>query len=49
MKEMKQKLANVVTESGCMDPTTSAHQHISAGMRELSKYFEVTSIFIELD
>lgn len=36
------KLAYVVTESGCMDPTTGANQHIAMGMRELGKHAEVT-------
>ena len=30
------KLAFVVTEAGCLDPTTGASQHIAMGMRELA-------------
>ena len=32
------KLAYIVTEQGCMDPTTGAFQHISMGIRELGKH-----------
>lgn len=35
------KLAYVVTESGCLDPTTGASQHIRMGMRELTKRTEL--------
>ncbi|HIG21939.1 MAG TPA: glycosyltransferase family 1 protein [Henriciella sp.] len=35
------KLAYVVTEAGCMDPTTGARQHINMGLRELGKHTEV--------
>lgn len=41
------KLAYVVTEKGCMDPTTGAYQHISVGIRELSKYFDLVSFLPE--
>ncbi|KEO54700.1 glycosyltransferase family 4 protein [Thioclava pacifica] len=35
------RLAYVVTEAGCMDPTTGASQHIAMGMRELGKRTEL--------
>lgn len=35
------KLAYVVTEAGCLDPTTGASQHIRMGMRELAKRTEL--------
>lgn len=35
------KIAYVVTEKGCMNPHTGAYQHISIGIKELSRYFEV--------
>ena len=41
---MKKKLAYVVTEKGCMDPTTGAFQHITVGLRELVKHFDVETI-----
>jgi hypothetical protein len=37
---VKMKLAYIVTEQGCMDPTTGAFQHISMGIRELSILFD---------
>jgi glycosyltransferase involved in cell wall biosynthesis len=35
------KLAYIVTERGCLDPTTGANQHIRMGMRELAKHAEL--------
>jgi glycosyltransferase involved in cell wall biosynthesis len=40
---MKHKLAYIVTEQGCLDPTTGAYQHISMGIRELNRYAEVVT------
>lgn len=37
------KLAFVVTEAGCLDPTTGASQHIAMGMRELGKRTQLVS------
>lgn len=40
-------LAYIVTEAGCMDPTTGAYQHITVGVKELSKYADVQEFFPE--
>ncbi len=45
---MKIKLAYIVTEQGCMDPTTSAFQHISMGIRELSKHADLVQFLPSL-
>ena len=39
--ERQIKLAYIVTESGCLDPTAGAFQHISMGLRELGNNVEV--------
>jgi len=41
MAKNKIKIAYIVTEIGCMNPHTGAYQHISIGIKELSRYFEV--------
>jgi len=42
------KLAYIVTEQGCMDPTTGAFQHISMGIRELSNHAELVQFLPSL-
>ena len=45
---MEIKLAYIVTEQGCMDPTTGAFQHISMGIRELSNHAELVQFLPSL-
>lgn len=46
MKSKSKKLqgAYVVTEPGCLNPYSGAHQHIQTGIQELQKYFVIEPI-----
>jgi glycosyltransferase involved in cell wall biosynthesis len=43
--EMKWKIGYLVTERGCLVPGSGAHQHISVGINELSRYFDIVRLF----
>ena len=43
-KKKLTKLAYIVTEKGCMVPETGAFNHITSGIRELSKHFDLITL-----